>query len=59
MDDDELAEEDVDFVTAMSDTDTDEAYLGEATLAKLRSGDFSFGEGDGDSGDETVKSEEA
>lgn len=59
VDDDELAEEDVDFVTAMSDTDTDEAYLGEATLAKLRSGDFSFGEGDGDSGDETVKSEEA
>lgn len=46
MDDEELAEEDVDFVSAMSDTDADEAYLGEATLAKLRSGDFDFGGSD-------------
>jgi len=60
IDDEELAEEDVDFVSAMSDVDTDEAYLGEATLAKLRSGDFSFGDDDDDDlgDDEYEESEE-
>ena len=60
IDDEELAEEDVDFVSAMSDVDTDEAYLGEATLAKLRRGDFSFGDDDDDDlgDDEYEESEE-
>ena len=53
VDDEELAEEDVDFVSAMSDTETDEAYLGEATLAKLRSGEFDFGDGDDEEDDNT------
>src|SRR5690554_4712406 len=59
MDDEDLGEEDVDFVSAMSDTDPDEAYLGEATLAKLRSGDFDFGDGgDGDDEDKGDKDTE-
>lgn len=59
MDDEDLGEEDVDFVSAMSDTDADEAYLGEATLAKLRSGDFDFGDGgDGDDEDKGDKDTE-
>ena len=53
VDDEELAEEDMDFVSAMSDTETDEAYLGEATLAKLRSGEFDFGDGDDEEDDNT------
>jgi len=59
MDDEDLGGEDVDFVSAMSDTDADEAYLGEATLAKLRSGDFDFGDGgDGDDEDKGDKDTE-
>ncbi len=42
MDEDEIDEGDVDFASAMADIDDDEAYLGEATLAKLRSGDRDF-----------------
>jgi len=55
VDDAEYEEEDVDFADAMADVEDDEAYLGEATLAKLRSGDFSFG-ASGDDG--TEESEE-
>jgi small subunit ribosomal protein S2 len=38
----ELEAEEVDFAEAMADIDDDEAYLGESTLAKLRSGDLAF-----------------
>ena len=41
-DEDEIEEADVDFTEAMGDIDDDEAYLGESTLAKLRSGDLAF-----------------
>jgi small subunit ribosomal protein S2 len=41
-DEDEIEEADVDFAEAMGDIDDDEAYLGESTLAKLRSGDLAF-----------------
>jgi small subunit ribosomal protein S2 len=41
-DEDEGEAEEVDFVEAMADVDDDEAYLGESTLAKLRSGDLAF-----------------
>jgi small subunit ribosomal protein S2 len=41
VDDEEFEEGDVDFTEAMADLD-DEAYLGESTLAKLRSGDLDF-----------------
>jgi len=41
VDDEELEEGDVDFAEVMADLD-DEAYLGESTLAKLRSGDLDF-----------------
>ncbi len=41
VDEGELPEEEVDFVEAVSEMD-DEAYLGEATLAKLRSGGLAF-----------------
>jgi len=58
VDDEELTEEDVDFVSAISDTEADEAYLGEATLAKLRSGDFDFGDGDVDEDDNAGYDEE-
>ncbi|MEL7672304.1 MAG: 30S ribosomal protein S2 [Chloroflexota bacterium] len=58
VDDEEYAEEDVDFAEAMSDVEDDEAYLGEATLAKLRSGDFSFGETDDEDEDGTEESED-
>ena len=44
VDDQELEEGDVDFVDVMTDYDDNEAYLGESTLAKLRSGDLAFGE---------------
>jgi len=42
MDEEEYEEADVDFVSAMADIEDDEAYLGEATLAKLRSGRLDF-----------------
>ncbi len=42
MDEEEYEEADVDFVSAMADIEDDEAYLGEATLAKLRSGHLDF-----------------
>jgi small subunit ribosomal protein S2 len=38
----EEAEEEVDFAETMAELDENEAYLGEATLAKLRSGDLDF-----------------
>jgi small subunit ribosomal protein S2 len=41
VDEGELEEASVDFAEAVSDLD-DEAYLGESTLAKLRSGDLAF-----------------
>jgi small subunit ribosomal protein S2 len=41
-DEEEFEEADVDFAEAMGDVDDDEAYLGESTLAKLRSGDLAF-----------------
>jgi small subunit ribosomal protein S2 len=41
-DEEEFEEADVDFAEAMADVDDDEAYLGESTLAKLRSGDLAF-----------------
>jgi len=41
VDEGELPEEEVDFVEAVSEMDA-EAYLGEATLAKLRSGGLAF-----------------
>jgi len=44
VDDEEVEEGDVDFVDVMAEYDDNEAYLGEATLAKLRSGDLAFGE---------------
>lgn len=42
VDEEEYDEADVDFVSAMADIEDDEAYLGEATLAKLRSGRLDF-----------------
>jgi small subunit ribosomal protein S2 len=42
MDEGEIEEAEVSFVEAMAEVEDDEAYLGEATLAKLRSGDLSF-----------------
>jgi len=56
VDDEVLPEEDVDFVEVMADEDEDEAYLGEATLAKLRSGDLDF-EGEDEGLDEDTESE--
>jgi small subunit ribosomal protein S2 len=46
LDDEELEEGDVEFVEVMADFDENEAYLGEATLAKLRSGGLDFEEED-------------
>ncbi len=45
-DEDEGVEGDVDFEAAMADLEDDEAYLGESTLAKLRSGEFDFEDDD-------------
>ena len=60
VDDEVLPEEDMDFVEVMADEADDEAYLGEATLAKLRSGDLDFGGGDEDLAlDEATESEES
>ncbi len=53
MDDEEIEEGDVDFAEAMADLD-DEAYLGESTLAKLRSGDLDF-VGDNEDEDEDIE----
>ncbi len=53
MDDEEYEEGDVDFAEAMADLD-DEAYLGESTLAKLRSGDLDF-VGDDEDEDEDIE----
>ncbi len=58
VDEEELPEEDVDFVEVMTDEDEDEAYLGEATLAKLRSGDLDFEGEEEDLGEEDTESEE-
>ncbi|NDJ79281.1 MAG: 30S ribosomal protein S2 [Chloroflexi bacterium] len=52
-DDDEVPEEEVDFVEAMTELDENEAYLGEATLAKLRSGNLEFAPGEAAEGDST------
>ena len=57
MDDDEIGEGDVDFASVMADVDDDEAYLGEATLAKLRSGDLDFIDGEDENTDTVVTSE--
>jgi small subunit ribosomal protein S2 len=51
-DEEEFEGEEVDFVEAMGDVDDDEAYLGESTLAKLRSGDLAFLDEEGDEEDE-------
>jgi small subunit ribosomal protein S2 len=61
-DEEEFEEADVDFAEAMGDIDDDEAYLGESTLAKLRSGDLAFldeedEDEDAESEDEKVESE--
>ncbi len=58
MDDDEIGEGDVDFASVMADADDDEAYLGEATLAKLRSGDLDFIDGEDEDTETVVESEE-
>jgi small subunit ribosomal protein S2 len=51
-DEDEIEEADVDFAEAMGDIDDDEAYLGESTLAKLRSGDLAFLDEEGEEEEE-------
>jgi small subunit ribosomal protein S2 len=56
-DEEEFEEADVDFAEAMGDIDDDEAYLGESTLAKLRSGDLAFLDEEED--EEEAGSEEA
>ncbi len=50
---------DVDFEEALEELDTDEAYLGEATLAKLRSGELDFADDEtpADEAAETTESE--
>jgi small subunit ribosomal protein S2 len=55
----EFEAEEVDFAEAMADVDDDEAYLGESTLAKLRSGDLAFldEEADEDEDDESENDE--
>lgn len=58
--DDELEDEgDVDFADVISDLDDDEAYLGEATLAKLRRGELDFAEDDNDESENDVEDEES
>jgi small subunit ribosomal protein S2 len=54
LDDDDLEEGDVDFAGAIIDLDENEAYLGEATLAKLRSGGLDFDE-DADDFDDKIE----
>ncbi|HML22753.1 MAG TPA: 30S ribosomal protein S2 [Aggregatilinea sp.] len=51
-------EGDVSFTAAMTDGDDDEAYLGEATLAKLRSGGLDFMADDEDADGSEEESEE-
>jgi small subunit ribosomal protein S2 len=57
VDEGELEEGEVAFAEALAELD-DEAYLGEATLAKLRSGDLDFINEDEDEEDETEELEE-
>jgi small subunit ribosomal protein S2 len=52
------AEGDVSFTAAMTEGDDDEAYLGEATLAKLRSGGLDFMADDEDADGSEEESEE-
>jgi small subunit ribosomal protein S2 len=42
VDEEKFEEGDVEFAAVIEDIEDDEAYLGEATLAKLRSGDLDF-----------------
>jgi len=56
--DEALDEEDVDFAEAMGEEDKDEAYLGEATLAKLRSGELDFVGEDDDNDDDADEDEQ-
>jgi small subunit ribosomal protein S2 len=58
FDDEELEGEDIDFVEAVTDDDDNEAYLGEATLAKLRSGDLDFIEDEDDEDDDLETEDE-
>lgn len=59
LDDDLEDGEDVDFEDVMADQDDDEAYLGEATLAKLRRGDLDFADdSDDDDTDEDFDEKE-
>jgi small subunit ribosomal protein S2 len=58
VDEGELEEGEVAFAEAMAELD-DEAYLGEATLAKLRSGDLDFIDEDEDEGEEAEAEAEA
>jgi len=51
-------EEEADFVEAVADLEDNEAYLGEATLAKLRSGDLDFIGEDEDLEEEVVAFDE-
>jgi small subunit ribosomal protein S2 len=57
-DEDEAEEAEVDFVDVMTERDDDEAYLGEATLAKLRSGHLDFIEDEDDDFGEFPNAEE-
>ncbi|NLX10760.1 MAG: 30S ribosomal protein S2 [Chloroflexi bacterium] len=50
---------DVDFAEVMGDLDENEAYLGEATLAKLRSGGLDFLDDDDDDDDDELDIDEA
>lgn len=51
-------EAEVDFVEAMTDIEDDEAYLGESTLAKLRSGDLAFLDDENDDNGKVLEEEE-
>jgi small subunit ribosomal protein S2 len=58
VDEGELEEEEANFVEAVAELEDNEAYLGEATLAKLRSGDLDFIGEDEDLGEEVVTPDE-
>jgi small subunit ribosomal protein S2 len=58
VDEGELEEEETNFVEAVAELEDNEAYLGEATLAKLRSGDLDFIGEDEDLGEEVVTPDE-
>ncbi len=51
--------EDVDFEEVMTELDDNEAYLGEATLAKLRSGDLDFADDDDDDDKDELDEQES